>query len=316
MMPFRYNHLIIGLICLTLIGSCSLHRESQPENELVLSDFQGIRGSVYASETGKALPARVAIWDTSGRYINTYYDKAPGFFTGEDGSFELTLPPGKYEMEVSHGIDRLSQKVSFEISDKRGRDASIYLPSWIDLKEQGWVNGDGHCHLYTEIKPDTAMAALVRCICRAQGVDFVCAAQGWAGYSDSTWEKGYDQFTDEKFILHYGSEMPKYRTGHTWWLGQTSTLGYYWNSMDTTYENQYYQSYESTHWSFDSLDFPAVPDVEIVQYLKKRDHSVAIMAHPTSWWWQERGDIENIQPMWQVICPLGCLQDRYGTVWW
>lgn len=312
MILIRTRYFLIGLICLTLTGSCSLKNESQPENELSDSDFQGIRGSVYETETGKALPARIAIKDTSGTYINSYYEKAPGFFTGEDGSFELNLAPGKYEMEVFHGIDRLSQKVSFEVSDKQGVDANIYLPSWIDLKEKGWVNGDGHCHLYTEIKPDTAMAALVRRICRAQGVDFVCAAQGWAGYNDSTWEKGYEPFTDEKFILHYGSEMPKYRTGHTWWLGQTSTMGYYWNSMDTAYENQYYQSYESTHWSFDNLGFPAIPDVEIVQGLKMRDNSVAIMAHPTSWWWQERGAIEKYTSNVVSYLSFGLLA---GQIW-
>ena len=219
--------LLIGLMFLTLPDSCSHGSQSRAENELTKSDFIGIRGTVYEFESGEPLPARIAVRDTSGKYFNSSYDKAPGFFTGEDGSFEEKLAPGKYEMDVFHGIDRLSQNFTFEITEKQGIEAKIYLHSWIDLKEQGWINGDGHCHLYTDIKADTAMAALVRQICRAQGVDFVCAAQGWAGYSDSTWEQGYHQFTDENFILHYGSEMPKYRTGHTWWLAQTSTAGYY-----------------------------------------------------------------------------------------
>ena len=34
-------------------------------------------------------------------------------------------------------------------------------------------------------------------------------------------EDGYAKFNDERFTLCYGSEMPKYRTGHTWWIGQT-----------------------------------------------------------------------------------------------
>ena len=302
----------LGLISLSLIVSCSCDRQSRLESELTKSDFIGIRGTVYEFESGEALPARIALKDSSGNYINSYYENAPGFFTDDDGSFELNLPPGKYEMDVLHGIDRLSQKHVFEVTDVQGIDARVYLHSWIDLKKQGWVNGDGHCHLYTDIRADTSMAALVRQICRAQGVDFVCTAQGWAGYSDNTWEQGYDQFTDENFILHYGSEMPKYRTGHTYWLGQTSTVGYYESSMDTTYENQYYQSFDATHWDFENLGFPAIPDVEIVQRLKLRDNSVAIMPHPTSWWWQKRGDIEKYTTNVSAYLSFGLLA---GQVW-
>lgn len=302
----------LGLIFFTLFGSCSPKSQKLFENEFIISDFPGIRGSVYEFETGEGLPARIAIKDTAGMYFNSYYEHAPGFFTEDDGSFELNLPPGSYEMEVMHGIDRLSQKHVFAVSDDQGIEAKIYLQSWVDLKKLGWINGDGHCHLYTEKKADTTMAALVRRICRAQGVDFVCAAQGWAGYTDSTWEEGYDQFTDENFILHYGSEMPKYRTGHTYWLGQKSTAGYYESSMDTTYENQYYQSHEATHWDFDELGFPAIPDVEVVLRLKERDNSVAIMPHPTSWWWQERGDIEKYTTNVAAYLSFGLLA---GQIW-
>lgn len=284
------NKLLIGLICGILICSCS---ENQFNSSLEVIDFKGIKGKVFDAETGLGLAAKIAIKDSLGNIIDSYYDKSPGFFTEEDGSFSKELPTGKYEMEVSHGIDRLSSLVEFEISETKGVDAKIYLESWFNLKNEGWVNGDGHCHLYTDNKPDDEMAALVRKICLAQGVDFVCAAQGWAGYNDSTWAEGYEKFSDEKFILHYGSEMPKNRTGHTWWIGQKSTLNYYWSSMDTTYENKYYQSHERTHWDFDHLSFPNIPDIEVVQRLKERDHSVAIMPHPTSWWMQKRGDIEK-----------------------
>ncbi len=284
------NKLLIGLICGILICSCS---ENQFNSSLEVIDFKGIKGKVFDAESGLGLAAKIAIKDSLGNIIDSYYDKSPGFFTEEDGSFSKVLPSGNYEMEVFHGIDRLSSKFKFEISETHGVEVSIYLKSWINLKNEGWVNGDGHCHLYTDNKPDDEMAALVRKICLAQGVDFVCAAQGWAGYNDSTWAEGYKKFTDDKFILHYGSEMPKNRTGHTWWIGQKSTYNYYSSSMDTTYENQYYQSHERTHWNFENLSFPNIPDIEVVQRLKERDHSVAIMPHPTSWWMQKRGDIEK-----------------------
>lgn len=300
--------LLIGL----LTSSCADRQHVPHENSIENSNFRGIKGEVYEAETGQGLAARILIRDTLGRVIDSYYDKSPGFFTEENGSFSKELNLGKYEMEVSHGIDRLSTKFSFEISETQGVEAKIYLESWFNFREEGWVNGDGHCHLYTEHKPDPEMAALVRRICMAQGVDFVCASQGWAGYNDSTWEEGYAQFSDDRFILYYGSEMPKYRTGHTWWLGQKSTHDYFSQSMDTTYENQYYQSHENTHWDFDNLSFPNIPDIEIVQRLKEKDHLVAIMPHPTSWWMQERGDIEKYTTNVVSYLSFGLLA---GQIW-
>ncbi len=156
------------------------------------------------------------------------------------------------------------------------------------------------------------MLKLVRKICRAQGIDFMCTAQGWSGYNDSTWQEGYKKFSDEHFHVSYGSEMPKYRTGHTWWLGQTTTHGLFESTMDTVYENRYYQSEKGTSWTFDQLPFPQIPDVEIVNRLKRTDGSIAIAAHPTSWWMQKRGDIEKY--VTNVACNLsfGLLS---GKIW-
>jgi hypothetical protein len=156
------------------------------------------------------------------------------------------------------------------------------------------------------------MLDTVRRIFLAQGIDFLCTAQGWAGYDDSTWRTGYAPFNDERLMVHYGSEMPKYRTGHTWWLGQTSTKGIYWKTMDTTYENHYYQSERGTSWTFDTLKFPQVPDIELVQKFRKRDSAVAVIAHPTSWWWQKRGDIEKYVTNVAAYIPLGLLA---GKMW-
>jgi hypothetical protein len=255
--------------------------------------FEGIKGKIFDHETGANFSARIVIADDSDRVSHSYYKALPGFFTEENGTFEEALKPGNYTLTVFHGIDYESQKISFTIKQGEGFSVEIFLKPWSPLKKNGWVCGDGHDHLYTEKKPDTEMVATLRKICLAQGIDFVCTAQGWAGYNDTTWRDGYSKFNDDRFTISYGSEMPKYRTGHTWWLGQKSTRNYFWNVMDTAYENQYYQSEQGTSWNFKTLQFPFIPDVEVVQRFKMADHSIAVMAHPTSWWWQKRGDIEK-----------------------
>src|SRR5436190_19237396 len=193
-------------------------------------NFHGIRGRIFDGESKKHLPSRIVITDSSGKVVESYYQNLPGSFTNEDGSFEITLDPGQYELTVFHSIDYESQKMRLVVTRDSGSQAEIHLHPWYPLKKNGWVCGDGHDHLYTDKKPDTAMAATLRKICLAQGIDFVCAAQGWAGYNDSNWREGYSRFSDSNFLLYYGSEMPKYRTGHTWWLGQKSTRDYFWNT--------------------------------------------------------------------------------------
>lgn len=271
---------------------------------------QGIKAKILDATTKEPIAARIVIVDDTGHVYNSYYSKLNGFFTEEDGTFNQELKNGKYTIEIFHGIDYLSQKFSFDIQNNL-LDTIIALEQWYPLKKEGWYNGDGHDHLYTDLRPDAAMLKLVRKICVAQGVDFMFTAQGWAGYNDSTWKDGYAKFSDEKFHVSYGSEMPKYRTGHTWWIGQQTTHGLFESTMDTTYENQYYQSDKGTDWNFEQLGFPQIPDVEIVKRFKK-EGSLAIAAHPTSWWMQKRGDIEKYVTNVAVNLSFGLLS---GKIW-
>ena len=299
----------------TVLASLIITITTHAQNNTVQytpSSFQGITGKVTDAATNQPLSVRIVITDDTGHVYKSYYTKLPGFFTNENGSFQLPLEPGTYSLAVYRGIDYLSNHASFQITGNNGVRADIQLQNWYPLKKEGWYCGDGHDHLYTDKKPDTAMAALVRKICIAQGVDFMFTAQGWLGYNDSNWRKGYASFSDDRFQLQYGSEMPKYRTGHTWWLGQTSTRNYFWNTMDSAYENQYYQSNIGTTWTFDELPLVNVPDVEVVPRLKRADGSLAITAHPTSWWMQRRGDIEKYVTNVAVNLSFGLLS---GKIW-
>lgn len=271
-----------------------------------------LNGNVLDSESGKPLPARVVITDATGKVLSSFYHKLAGFFTDTNGRFTTNLQPGRYQLEVFRGIDYESRSEMIRIDSASSLNITIKLSRWVPLKEMGWVNGDGHDHLYTDTKFNTLMLDTVRQICLAQGIDFMCTAQGWAGYNDSNWRNGYSAFSDENFLLHYGSEMPKYRTGHTWWLGQTTTMGMFDNTMDTTYENHYYQSEQGTDWTFKSLKFPQVPDIEVVQNFRHYDSALAVIAHPTSWWWQKRGNIEKYVTNVAAYLPFSLLA---GNLW-
>jgi len=257
--------------------------------------------------------------------MKTRYEHLPGVFTEEDGTFTLDLPPGHYSVEAHHGIDYASERGDFQSREGAGVEAAIRLEPWVPLREMGWVNGDAHAHLYTDERHDDPMLETVRRICRAQGVDFIAACQGWGGYGDDDWREGFAAFSDGGFRLLYGAEMPKYRTGHTFWMGLESTRGYFTESMDETYENEYYQVARNPEWSFDSLPFPSIPDVEMVPRLKGAERAVALVPHPTSWWWQERDGVEKYTTnvashlafgllsggLWDGLVVMGYEPDRY-----
>ncbi len=274
--------------------------------------FTGIRGRVLDAASGHPLSARIEIRNGKGDPVGSYYQHLPGVFTEEDGSFEVPLPAGRYSVDVHHGIDYVSEKADVEVAAGRGVALDASLAPWANLRERGYVNGDGHAHLYTDKRPDDVMAARVRRICLAQGVDFLAACQEWAGYDESNWRTGYAKFSDDRFLLHFGAEMPKYRTGHTWWLGLTTTRGRFASTMDVTYENDYYQSSKPGSWTFDTLPFPNLPDVELVSRFRAAEGAAAIVPHPTSWWWQPRGDAVKYTTNVAAYLPFGLLA---GPLW-
>ena len=267
---------------------------------------------VIDARDGAALPARVVVRDTAGKALRSEYEQLPGVFTGEDGRLEWPLPAGRYTVDVHHGIDHVSQQQQLELATGDATTARFALEPWVRLRELGWANGDAHAHLYSDTKHDEAMTATVRRICRAQGVDFLCANQTWAGYGDADWREGYEKVSDRRFRLFYGAEMPKYRTGHTFWLGLQSTRGAFQGAMDSSFENEYYLVERNPRWTFDRVPFPNIPDLELVARLREAEDAVAVAPHPTSWWWQPRGSSEKYVTNVAASLPAGLLA---GGLW-
>ena len=65
-------------------------------------------------------------------------------------------------------------------------------------------------------------------------------------------------------------------------------------------------------WDFSDLPFPNIPDVHLVPHFKKADGATAIMPHPTSWWWQKRGEIEKYTTNKVSYLPFALLS---GGLW-
>ena len=123
-----------GLIVLTALAGSALARPA--EAGLRRSEVRARAGReslsirVVDAARGTPLPARVVVRDAAGKAVKSEYEHLPGVFTADDGALELPLSPGRYTLEVHHGIDFVSQQHPFEVRPGAGTTARIALEPW------------------------------------------------------------------------------------------------------------------------------------------------------------------------------------------
>ncbi len=104
-------------------------------------------------ENGQATTARVSIVSSDGHPVAgtqdaTYFDPQTGrayFYVA--GNETITLPKGRYDIEVTKGFFRLKEKQRFTIRGDRATEVNIALNSIWDARSAGFVSVDYHNHL-------------------------------------------------------------------------------------------------------------------------------------------------------------------------
>jgi TolB protein len=143
----------------------------------VLDVFSGARREVrverrrYANPTGTLrlavggpggalLPARVSILGSDGRSLapaNAWHHADDGFdrrqrrleygYFHTAGSSTLTLPVGRYTVEVSRGPEYRVETRTIEVREGRNPPLRVNLAVLEDLEARGWYSGDLHVHM-------------------------------------------------------------------------------------------------------------------------------------------------------------------------
>lgn len=98
--------------------------------------------------TGEQLAARVSVTDSCGKSINvdgtpTHVEYLGKRWCYTDGSFTFGSPDRELTLEVQRGPETLPVKISLE---KGSRKQVIKLHKWVDMRQQGYMNGDIHTH--------------------------------------------------------------------------------------------------------------------------------------------------------------------------
>ncbi len=116
-----------------------------------LQDASGVTpkvsGALTVSETALGIP-KAAIPVMYGRN-----DEAEGYLLQPDGSFyvdgsfDATLPSGRYSLTLSKGPEYLAQTQTLDVSPGQALERTFRMERWIDMPARGWYSSDDHIHL-------------------------------------------------------------------------------------------------------------------------------------------------------------------------
>ena len=139
-----------------------------------------VRLEVTDADSGRPLPARVGLYDATGRLplpsddavmVHRFADHVRRLWVSRrdawpsesrqifyvDGSYEARVPAGTYDVVVTHGPEYRAHRGTVEVSAGESALAAVALDRYADLPSQGWISGDAHIHLPRDIVDDDAV---------------------------------------------------------------------------------------------------------------------------------------------------------------
>jgi hypothetical protein len=73
-----------------------------------------------------------------------YWNEPVAYFVAKP--FTIALPPGKWRLAVSRGVECLPVFEEFTIAPQQKVEKDIRLTRWVDMRQQGWYSGDPEFH--------------------------------------------------------------------------------------------------------------------------------------------------------------------------
>ena len=134
--------------------------------------------TVKDAATGGLLPARIGIYDATGRAplastkslmlqrfaddvrmlaVNdrTFWPSANRQAFYVDGRYDAQLPEGTYELVATHGIEYRGYRSTFTVTKDKTVPVTIELQRYTDMPSRGWYSGDSHIHVTRDEVADT-----------------------------------------------------------------------------------------------------------------------------------------------------------------
>jgi len=239
--------------------------------------------TVCRADTGERLAAMVQAWDGKG---NQVVPSGKAVRAPIDGSGTWTLPPGRYRVKVSHGLDFLPWEGEVDLSGDA--EVPVALSPWHDLPGHGWRTGEAHNHINFPVTPAQTAAFLA-----ATGMDCISLCQGWSaprqtalGHDGPRLRAWLEGHSTPAAHLFFGAEFPKTRFGHVcWWRFPdiSDPFGCYDSYHDSEYFRQAGISAEAIRHPATTIPYRGEAPIQKVERWKGQG-GVTMVPHPTSWW--------------------------------
>jgi hypothetical protein len=184
-------------------------------------------------ETGKIVPARVGIYDKTGRLPlpseealaskrfndvvrvvtlnreNVVWPHVNPSVFYIRGSYHAKLPEGTYELIVAKGPEYRIKRQAITVEGDKTQSIRVKLQRWADLPAKGWISGDVHIHYSRENRADDD-ALLV--LAAAEDLHVANILQmghaGGAAFPQYSWNP-VSSDKDSTYLLVPGQEDPR-----------------------------------------------------------------------------------------------------------
>jgi hypothetical protein len=143
-----------------------------------------VRLTVKDPKTGRPVPARVGVYDETGRAplasdralmlqryaddlrmlpVNdrTFWPSANRQAFYVNGDYESRVPEGKYELVVTRGPEYRAYHGAFEVRRDETTAVNVTLERYADMPGRGWYSGDSHIHLTRDEVADPLVWGMV-----------------------------------------------------------------------------------------------------------------------------------------------------------
>jgi hypothetical protein len=201
--------------------------------------FGQVHLAVKDAATGGNVPARVGIYDETGRaplasdralMLQRYADDIRMFQVNDrtfwpsanrqafyvDGTYDSRLPAGTYELVVTRGPEYTAHHSRFSVRKDETSSLTVALERYANLPGKGWYSGDSHIHLTRDTVADPVVWGMVAA--EDVYVGNLLEMGNIAGThfkQPETWGKASRYGRDGHFILS-GQEDPRTgQMGHT-----------------------------------------------------------------------------------------------------
>jgi hypothetical protein len=246
-----------------------------------------LSGRVLDADTGRPIPATVAIREAGGNILTDNPSFAGGFRCAD--TFEKRVPPGLTTITVSRGLDYGAETREVKLGPGERRTLLFRLKRRTPLGRLGWVCGDSHVHMIhgeRTVEVDFPYVALAG---RAEGLDYLSVCQQWnlPRITPEDLDRACQKVSTADFRLSWNLEAPK-----NYWRGDSGKcIGHGWTAgmrgRSADGRDAIAELLEMSAWDYES-EKPPAPNFEIQRFIHKLGGIVSY-THPHRWWWGEWG---------------------------